>query len=60
VILEDARLSDQILPTVNTLLSQPQKLASMRAAMQSLSHPEAAAGIGRELLALGRERSKPW
>ncbi len=60
VLLEDARLSDQILPTVNTLLNQPQKLASMRLAMQSLSHPEAAAGIGRELLALGRERSKPW
>jgi hypothetical protein len=29
----------------------------MRIAMQSLSHPEAAAEIGRQLLALGRERS---
>jgi UDP-N-acetylglucosamine--N-acetylmuramyl-(pentapeptide) pyrophosphoryl-undecaprenol N-acetylglucosamine transferase len=57
VMLEDATLSDQILPTVNTLLGQPQKLASMRLAMQSLSHPEAAAEIGRQLLALGRERN---
>jgi UDP-N-acetylglucosamine--N-acetylmuramyl-(pentapeptide) pyrophosphoryl-undecaprenol N-acetylglucosamine transferase len=57
VMLEDARLSEEILPTVNALLSQPQKLASMRTAMQSLSHPEAAAEIGRQLLALGRERS---
>jgi undecaprenyldiphospho-muramoylpentapeptide beta-N-acetylglucosaminyltransferase len=57
VMLEDARLSEQILPTVNALLDQPQKLASMRIAMQSLSRPEAAAEIGRMLLALGRERS---
>ena len=57
VMLEDAKLSDQILPAVNALLGQPQKLASMRHAMQSLSHPEAAAEIGRQILALGRERS---
>jgi undecaprenyldiphospho-muramoylpentapeptide beta-N-acetylglucosaminyltransferase len=57
VMLEDTTLSDQILPTVNALLGQPQKLASMRLAMKSLSHPEAAAEIGRQLLALGRERN---
>ena len=57
VMLEDAKLSEQILPTVNALFNPPQKLASMRIAMQSLSHPEAAAEIGRQLLALGRERS---
>jgi UDP-N-acetylglucosamine--N-acetylmuramyl-(pentapeptide) pyrophosphoryl-undecaprenol N-acetylglucosamine transferase len=57
VMLEDALLSDQILSTVKALLNQPQKLASMRLAMQSLSHPEAAAEIGRNLLRLGRERS---
>ena len=56
VMLEDAKLSDQLLPTVKALLSRPQKLASMRIAMQSLSHPEAAAEIGRQMLALGRKR----
>ncbi len=56
VMLEDDRLFDQILPTVKDLLSQPQKLASMRSAMQRLSHPEAAAEIGGQILALGRDR----
>ena len=57
VMLEDGTLSDQLLPAVKDLLSQPQKLARMHLAMQGLSHPEAAAEIGRQLLALGRERS---
>ena len=57
VMLEDDRLSDQLLPAVNELLGKPQKLAGMRLAMQSLSHPEAAQEIGRQILALGRERS---
>ena len=57
VMLEDATLTDQILPVVNALLGEPQKLASMRLAMKSLSHPQAAAEISRQLLALGRERS---
>jgi UDP-N-acetylglucosamine--N-acetylmuramyl-(pentapeptide) pyrophosphoryl-undecaprenol N-acetylglucosamine transferase len=56
VMLEDGKLSDQILPTVKDLLSQPQKLASMHLAMQRLSHPEAAAEIGGQILALGRDR----
>ena len=57
VMLEDDKLSDQFLPIVTGLLSQPRKLSSMRLAMQSLSHPEAAAEIGSQILALGRERS---
>ena len=57
VMLEDGKLSDQLLSTVNDLLSQPQKLAAMRNAMQHLSHPEAAAEIGRQILALCQERS---
>jgi UDP-N-acetylglucosamine--N-acetylmuramyl-(pentapeptide) pyrophosphoryl-undecaprenol N-acetylglucosamine transferase len=56
VMLEDGRLRDQLLPTVNDLLSDPQKLTTMRDAMQRLSHPQAAAEIGRQLLALSRER----
>ena len=54
VMLEDATLSSQLLPAVQALFSQPQKLTSMRLAMQNLSHPEAAAQIGRQLLTLGR------
>ena len=56
VMLEDGKLSDALLSTVKELLSQPQKLASMHAAMQPLSHPEAAAEIGRQLLALCPEK----
>jgi UDP-N-acetylglucosamine--N-acetylmuramyl-(pentapeptide) pyrophosphoryl-undecaprenol N-acetylglucosamine transferase len=60
VMLEDGKLFDQLVPVVNDLLSQPQKLASMHAAMQRLSHPEAAAEIGRQLLALcPEEEMKP-
>jgi UDP-N-acetylglucosamine--N-acetylmuramyl-(pentapeptide) pyrophosphoryl-undecaprenol N-acetylglucosamine transferase len=60
VMLEDGKLSDQLLPTVKDLLGQPQKLASMHIAMQRLSHPEAAAEIGRQLLALFRgEEMRP-
>jgi UDP-N-acetylglucosamine--N-acetylmuramyl-(pentapeptide) pyrophosphoryl-undecaprenol N-acetylglucosamine transferase len=60
VMLEDAKLSDQILTVVNALLSDTQKMASMHIAMQSLSHPEAAAEIGRQLLVLGQKRSEQW
>lgn len=52
VMLDDGKISEQFLPTVVDLLNQPQKLASMRAAMQRLCHPEAAAEISRQLLAL--------
>jgi UDP-N-acetylglucosamine--N-acetylmuramyl-(pentapeptide) pyrophosphoryl-undecaprenol N-acetylglucosamine transferase len=54
VVIEDGELSSHLLPIVKELLSQPQKLASMQAAMQQLAHPEAAAEIGRQILALGR------
>ena len=56
VALEDASLPDQLLPVLNDLLGNPQKLPSMRAAMQSQSRPHAAAEIGRLLLALSGER----
>jgi UDP-N-acetylglucosamine--N-acetylmuramyl-(pentapeptide) pyrophosphoryl-undecaprenol N-acetylglucosamine transferase len=54
VVLKDGELSGQLLPIVKEILSQPQKLASMQSAMQHLSHPEAAAEIGRQILALGK------
>jgi UDP-N-acetylglucosamine--N-acetylmuramyl-(pentapeptide) pyrophosphoryl-undecaprenol N-acetylglucosamine transferase len=56
VLLEDARLADQLLPTVRGLLGNPQRLAAMREAMQRQSHPRAAAEIGLLLTALAGER----
>jgi UDP-N-acetylglucosamine--N-acetylmuramyl-(pentapeptide) pyrophosphoryl-undecaprenol N-acetylglucosamine transferase len=56
VIIEDADLPGQLLAIVDGLLGHPQKLAAMRQAMQRLSHPQAAAEIGRLLLALPGER----
>ena len=56
VVLDDAGLRDQLLPILNDLLGDPQKLTSMRAAMHSQSRPHAAAEIGRLLLALSGER----
>lgn len=58
VLLEDEKLSDQLLPTIKDLFNQPQKLASMRDAMQQLSHPKAAAQIGGLLLALCPDEEK--
>ena len=58
VLLEDEKLSDQLLPTIKDLLNQPQKLAALRGAMQHLSHPDAAALIGRQLLALCPDKEK--
>jgi UDP-N-acetylglucosamine--N-acetylmuramyl-(pentapeptide) pyrophosphoryl-undecaprenol N-acetylglucosamine transferase len=57
VMLENDKLSHQLLPTVNELLSQPEKMASMRAAMKHLSRPEAAEEISRQIFALCQERS---
>jgi UDP-N-acetylglucosamine:LPS N-acetylglucosamine transferase len=57
IMLEDGKLTDQLLPAVNNLLNQPQKLASMRIAMKQLSRPDAATEIGHQILALCQERS---
>ena len=56
VTLADLDLPGQLLPTVSDLIRNPRKLASMRLAMQSLSRPQAAVEIGRQLIALSRER----
>jgi UDP-N-acetylglucosamine--N-acetylmuramyl-(pentapeptide) pyrophosphoryl-undecaprenol N-acetylglucosamine transferase len=58
VLLEDEKLSDRLLPTIMDLLNQPKKLASMRAAMQQLAHPQAAIDIGRQILALCPDEEK--
>jgi UDP-N-acetylglucosamine--N-acetylmuramyl-(pentapeptide) pyrophosphoryl-undecaprenol N-acetylglucosamine transferase len=57
VMLEDDKLSNHLLPTVRNLLSQPQKLASMREAMRNLSRPQAAVEIGQQIFALCQQRS---
>jgi UDP-N-acetylglucosamine--N-acetylmuramyl-(pentapeptide) pyrophosphoryl-undecaprenol N-acetylglucosamine transferase len=58
VLLEDEKLSEQLLPTIKDLFNQPQKLASMRNAMRQLSHSDSAAQIGRQLLALCPDEEK--
>jgi len=57
LLLEDARLATDLVPTVTGLLGDPQKLASMRTAMKNQFRPQAAADIGSLLLGLAGERS---
>jgi UDP-N-acetylglucosamine--N-acetylmuramyl-(pentapeptide) pyrophosphoryl-undecaprenol N-acetylglucosamine transferase len=54
--LEDDRLSDTLVSTVSDLIDHPEKLVSMRVAMQRLAHPEAASEIAHQLFALCQER----
>jgi len=56
VLIEDAQLTEKLLPTVKNLLADPARLDSMRAAMRFLSRPDAASGIGRLLLELADTR----
>ncbi|HLA08233.1 MAG TPA: UDP-N-acetylglucosamine--N-acetylmuramyl-(pentapeptide) pyrophosphoryl-undecaprenol N-acetylglucosamine transferase [Anaerolineales bacterium] len=55
VILEDHRLNDELLLTLNVLLNNKNKLRSMRAAMFELSHPRAADKIASALIKLAGE-----
>ena len=52
VILQDHRLNDELLPTLNVLMENPNKLKAMRAAMFELSHPRAAEKIASALIEL--------
>jgi UDP-N-acetylglucosamine--N-acetylmuramyl-(pentapeptide) pyrophosphoryl-undecaprenol N-acetylglucosamine transferase len=52
IILEDHRLSDELLPTLKVLMENPNKLRAMRAAMFGLSHPRAAEKIASALIGL--------
>jgi UDP-N-acetylglucosamine--N-acetylmuramyl-(pentapeptide) pyrophosphoryl-undecaprenol N-acetylglucosamine transferase len=56
LLLEDGRLSEQLLPLVTGLLGQTERLSAMRAAMQSLARPQAAESIGRQLVELAEKR----
>jgi UDP-N-acetylglucosamine--N-acetylmuramyl-(pentapeptide) pyrophosphoryl-undecaprenol N-acetylglucosamine transferase len=52
VILEDARLQEELYAVIHALLESPAKRQSMRRAMQSLAHPNAASTIAAQLIAL--------
>jgi UDP-N-acetylglucosamine--N-acetylmuramyl-(pentapeptide) pyrophosphoryl-undecaprenol N-acetylglucosamine transferase len=57
ILLDDSQLGQQLVPTIMRLLENPVQLKAMRSAMQSLSHPQAAAMIGQHLFSLAGERS---
>ncbi len=57
VILEDHRLKNELLVTLNVLLDNRNKLKSMRAAMFELSHPRAAEKIASVLIELAGVKS---
>jgi UDP-N-acetylglucosamine--N-acetylmuramyl-(pentapeptide) pyrophosphoryl-undecaprenol N-acetylglucosamine transferase len=56
LMLEDGQLAEAIIPVVEDLFNHPEKLSAMHEAMQKLAYPAAAEEIGRQLLALSRER----
>ncbi|NOZ71965.1 MAG: UDP-N-acetylglucosamine--N-acetylmuramyl-(pentapeptide) pyrophosphoryl-undecaprenol N-acetylglucosamine transferase, partial [Chloroflexi bacterium] len=53
-ILEDAELSSQLLPTIQSLLQDPDRLKAMSAASRALARPRAAADIATTILDLGQ------
>jgi len=55
IILQDHRLNDELLVTLNVLSENPNKLKAMRAAMFELSHPRAAEKIASALIQLAGE-----
>ena len=55
VLLEDHRLTDELVVTLKVLLDNPNKLKAMRAAMFEMSHPRAAEKIASALLELAGE-----
>jgi UDP-N-acetylglucosamine:LPS N-acetylglucosamine transferase len=57
LLLEDARLQTELLPVVESLLTNGTRLESMRAAMRALARPQAAADIARQLAELAGESS---
>ncbi|WKZ44560.1 MAG: UDP-N-acetylglucosamine--N-acetylmuramyl-(pentapeptide) pyrophosphoryl-undecaprenol N-acetylglucosamine transferase [Anaerolineales bacterium] len=57
VILEDQRLNNELMMTLNVLLDNRNKMKSMRAAMFELSHPRAAEKIASILMELAGVKS---
>lgn len=52
VVLEDQRLADELMETLNVLLENPNKINAMRASMFELSRPRAAEKIASKLMEL--------
>jgi UDP-N-acetylglucosamine--N-acetylmuramyl-(pentapeptide) pyrophosphoryl-undecaprenol N-acetylglucosamine transferase len=59
VILEDARLKEELLPTIRDLVTNTLRLETMRTAMRSLATPRAAAHLAELVKELG-SRTKSW
>jgi UDP-N-acetylglucosamine--N-acetylmuramyl-(pentapeptide) pyrophosphoryl-undecaprenol N-acetylglucosamine transferase len=55
ILLQDHRLNDELLSTLNVLTENPNKLKAMRAAMFELSHPRAAEKVASALIELAGE-----
>jgi UDP-N-acetylglucosamine--N-acetylmuramyl-(pentapeptide) pyrophosphoryl-undecaprenol N-acetylglucosamine transferase len=55
VVLQDHRLDQELLSTLNVLMENPNKLKAMRAAMFELSHPRSAEKIASMLIKLAGE-----
>jgi UDP-N-acetylglucosamine--N-acetylmuramyl-(pentapeptide) pyrophosphoryl-undecaprenol N-acetylglucosamine transferase len=52
IMIEDHRLNNELLSTLNVLMENPNKIKAMRAAMFELSHPRAAEKIASKLIEL--------
>ena len=50
--LDDARLAEELVPTVQSLLADPRRLGQMRERARALARPDAAARLAAELWAL--------
>jgi len=59
VVLEDARLGEALLPTVQALLTDADRLAEMRARTQTLARPDAAARLAEILHSLISSHHRP-
>jgi UDP-N-acetylglucosamine--N-acetylmuramyl-(pentapeptide) pyrophosphoryl-undecaprenol N-acetylglucosamine transferase len=60
VVVEDQQLAERLIPVVVDLLDHPEKRTAMKAAMQRLARPDAAAEIGRHLISLSGRGEKTW
>ena len=56
ILVRDETLAERLLPLVDELLKNPQKLAAMRSEMKKMARPQAAENIAEELLALAKKR----
>ncbi len=56
VVLEDARLKEDLVPTVRSLLGGPARLAGMRASAAALARPDAAERLAQLVMEIGGEK----